>query len=285
MASVLQVAISQIGIKESPANSNKVKYNTWYYGRVVSGAAYPWCAVFIDWCFATAGLAKSIACVQNKAYCPSYVAWAKKAGKWTNKAAVGRLVLFDWDGDGVADHIGIVEKIINPYTIQTIEGNTGNTSQNNGGEVMRRQRNASTILGYIDVNSGKATKPSKVENKQLAIDGSFGTLSVMKLQRWLNTPQDGVISGQSTLDKKYLSALKAVEYSGKEGTGSRAISALQRVLNANGAEVKVDGCIGSKTVKALQAYLNKKQKSYKLQATGYFNQQTAKAFQVFLNTK
>lgn len=38
---VLQVAISQIGIKEFPANSNRVKYNTWYYGKEVSGSAYP----------------------------------------------------------------------------------------------------------------------------------------------------------------------------------------------------------------------------------------------------
>lgn len=39
---------SQVGVKESPANSNKVKYNTAFYGREVSGPDYPWCAVFIS---------------------------------------------------------------------------------------------------------------------------------------------------------------------------------------------------------------------------------------------
>jgi len=39
---------SQIGVKESPANSNKVKYNTAFYGREVSGSDYPWCAVFVS---------------------------------------------------------------------------------------------------------------------------------------------------------------------------------------------------------------------------------------------
>lgn len=49
---LLQIAASQVGTKESPANSNNVKYNTWYYGHAVSGSAYPWCAVFVEWCFA-----------------------------------------------------------------------------------------------------------------------------------------------------------------------------------------------------------------------------------------
>lgn len=50
-AQLLAIAESQIGTKESPANSNNVKYNTWFYGHAVSGSAYPWCAVFVCWCF------------------------------------------------------------------------------------------------------------------------------------------------------------------------------------------------------------------------------------------
>lgn len=51
-AKLVKIAESQIGVKESPAGSNKVKYNTWYYGREVSGDAYPWCCAFVEWCFA-----------------------------------------------------------------------------------------------------------------------------------------------------------------------------------------------------------------------------------------
>lgn len=51
-ARLLEIAKSQIGVKENPSGSNKVKYNTWYYGSAVSGAAYPWCCVFVEWCFA-----------------------------------------------------------------------------------------------------------------------------------------------------------------------------------------------------------------------------------------
>lgn len=51
-AQLVKIAESQVGVKETPSGSNKVKYNTWYYGRVVSGSAYPWCCVFVEWCFA-----------------------------------------------------------------------------------------------------------------------------------------------------------------------------------------------------------------------------------------
>ena len=47
-------AQSEVGIKESPMNSNKVKYNTWFYGSVVSGSAYPWCAAFVCWVYLAA---------------------------------------------------------------------------------------------------------------------------------------------------------------------------------------------------------------------------------------
>ena len=46
---LLRIATAEIGTKENPAGSNKVKYNTWYYGREVSGKAYPWCMVFVQW--------------------------------------------------------------------------------------------------------------------------------------------------------------------------------------------------------------------------------------------
>ena len=44
---VLDVALKELGVKESPANSNNVKYNTWFYDESVSGSAYPWCMAFV----------------------------------------------------------------------------------------------------------------------------------------------------------------------------------------------------------------------------------------------
>ena len=48
---ILDIANGELGTKEYPPNSNNVKYNTWFYGRQVSGANYPWCAVFISYIF------------------------------------------------------------------------------------------------------------------------------------------------------------------------------------------------------------------------------------------
>lgn len=48
---LLEKVRGEIGVQESPANSNNVKYNTWFYGEEVSGANYAWCAVFVCWGF------------------------------------------------------------------------------------------------------------------------------------------------------------------------------------------------------------------------------------------
>ena len=47
----MALASEQVGVTEYPSGSNKVKYNTWYYGWAVSGSSYPWCAVFVSWIF------------------------------------------------------------------------------------------------------------------------------------------------------------------------------------------------------------------------------------------
>lgn len=49
---VVATALAEVGVKESPKNSNNVKYNTWFYGHSVKGSSYPWCEVFVCWCFA-----------------------------------------------------------------------------------------------------------------------------------------------------------------------------------------------------------------------------------------
>ena len=61
---VLQIAEWQEGVVEMPSGSNKVKYNTAYYGREVSGRAYPWCMAFVWWVFREAGfsLYKTASC-------------------------------------------------------------------------------------------------------------------------------------------------------------------------------------------------------------------------------
>lgn len=46
---VILTAMLQLGIKESPSGSNKVKYNEWFYGKNIGE---PWCCTFVCWVFA-----------------------------------------------------------------------------------------------------------------------------------------------------------------------------------------------------------------------------------------
>jgi len=75
-AAVLRIAEWQLGVVEMPTNSNKVKYNTAYYGREVSGGAYAWCMAFVWWVFREAGfgLCKAASCATlvtlYKGFCP-----------------------------------------------------------------------------------------------------------------------------------------------------------------------------------------------------------------------
>lgn len=143
-AAILKTAISQIGVKENPAGSNRVKYSEWY------GMIGPWCAMFVSWCYAKHGLGKKF----HYAYTPYVVANArsnKNSLYVTNNPQPGDLVLYDWDKDGKADHIGIYEKAIAKGVFQAIEGNTSVGNDSNGGEVMRRKRKTSSVICFVRV--------------------------------------------------------------------------------------------------------------------------------------
>ena len=139
---VMTVAERYVGTKESPPNSNKVIFNTDYYGSAVSGSAYPWCCAFVWDVFRIAGASKLFYDGKKTAYCPTVANWGKSAHLTVpiSQGRYGDIVLFDWDGDGVADHIGFIVKQYAAGSYLTIEGNTAIGNDSNGGEVMYRTR-------------------------------------------------------------------------------------------------------------------------------------------------
>ena len=90
---IIDRAKSQIGVCENPPNSNNVIYNTWYYGHPVSGASYPWCAVFISWLFK----AEQSLCVKT-ASCVQMLEWFEKRGQLVKTPQAGDIVFFNKDG-------------------------------------------------------------------------------------------------------------------------------------------------------------------------------------------
>ena len=145
VSELLEIARRQIGMKESPPKSNNVRYNTWYYGREVSGSAYPWCMVFVQWVFDQAGVKLPV----RTASCGALMRAAQSAGQWvTGDYRPGDVVIYDFPGGAATDHCGIVESVDGTY-ISAIEGNTSSTSDADGGAVERRARKFSQIVGAV----------------------------------------------------------------------------------------------------------------------------------------
>lgn len=191
---VLNILRKEIGIMESPANSNNVKYNTWYYGRTVSGSAYPWCMVFVQWVFVQAG--------QKLPYltasCSDLLRWynSNKPKSVVKTPQPGDIVIYNFG------HTGIVEAV-GSGTITAIEGNTSpgtSGSQDNGGMVCRRTRKTNTVTAYI--------RPDYEEDEEMNID-KLTDADVLKLATRL----------QSVLGKQPVDASLAKELAEAKALG------------------------------------------------------------------
>ena len=173
---LIKIAQNEVGVKENPANSNNVKYNTWYYGKSVSGAAYPWCAAFVSWCFKSAqGLCP------KTASCLTMLQWFEGKGQTVTDPRPGDIVFFKYSTNTRrTNHVGIVIGVEGKI-IRTIEGNTSVSSNDNGGSVMERMRNKN-IIAYARPKYSGAVKKSNEEIALEVINGEWGT-GVVRRQR------------------------------------------------------------------------------------------------------
>lgn len=141
---VLNIARGEIGVTEYPPGSNKVKYNTWFYGKEVSGSSYPWCCSWLNWIF---DQASCLQLIRRTSGCTTLMNWFKAKGQLIpiKEAKPSDIAFFQFDNDVYADHVGIIEKVTKTGVV-TIEGNTSATSDDNGGAVMRRTRRWGVIM-------------------------------------------------------------------------------------------------------------------------------------------
>lgn len=185
---VLDVERSQLGYKEGA--NNKTKY----------GAAYgldhaSWCNEFQWWSFQRAD--ENI--IGKFAYVPYQMDWFRDRDAWQAKtfwgAHRGDLVFWDWEHNGVPNHIEIIEGFTSSGNIVTIGGNTGSAS--NG--VYRQTRSLTFLLGtgrpaYSDAATlwpghvykqgvPKLGNVRRIQEKLggLAADGEFGPKTKAKV--------------------------------------------------------------------------------------------------------
>lgn len=145
---LLDIARAELGTTESPAGSNNVMYNTAYYGREVYDGLwdteFPWCVVFLWWCFRQAGAAELFYGGSKTASCRQLLSYHKRQAATDYQP--GDIIFYNFHGKTTAEHVGICESA-GGSSIVTIEGNTGVGNDANGGAVMRRTRSLGQIVG------------------------------------------------------------------------------------------------------------------------------------------
>ena len=138
---VLAIAKSQLGYTESTANYTVAPDGVTKLGYTRYGAwyGYPygdWCAMFVSFCLHYAGVPAEM--FPQEASCPRWVSALEEAGLYAPAGegylpGIGDVVFFDWNGDGSADHVGLINELrydaetgatLTGFT--TIEGNSGN---------------------------------------------------------------------------------------------------------------------------------------------------------------
>ena len=158
LSKVLEIAKLELGVTENPPGSNNVKYNTAYYGKPVSGSAYPWCVVLQWWIFQKAGERMSFFGGGRTASCRTLLRWYREQGLTADKQAtqVGDIWILNFSGKKVngeldTEHCGlVVEKGPLAGTWYCIEGNTSpgeEGSQDNGGCVALKLRSVRNVVG------------------------------------------------------------------------------------------------------------------------------------------
>lgn len=253
-ADIIAVANTQLG------NGGEHYWN-WYtdnvrpsQGQYINGDVTPYCAEYISWLLNNT----NTPCI----YFPNPCAFdyrdipeSQRVGKYA--LDVGDIVSYDWDSDNTGDHVGLVIET-HSWGIVANEGNT------NGGIVANRERYWSDILFGIRPDYSDSGGKNLLE-----VDGWIGPKSVVRMQQWLGTEQDGVISGQAKSDDAYRQNVVAVDYYGQ---GSNMVRALQRYIG-----VDDDGYWGYRTSYGLQWLIG-------ANLDGYFGPESARKLQEYLNS-
>ena len=164
-------------------------------------------------------------CIEHLAAIPIYLAME------------GDVSFFDWQPNGLPDHVGFVDERNNADYYYTIEGNTS------GGIVARRKRSDEEEQLTFRLHY---TPTAYSADKQLEVDGIYGYSSIAVTQKWLGVPIDAML-GQGTV--KALQKKLGVTADGLWGV--KTTKALQKLVG-----VTQDGLCGPATVKAFQMYLN-----------------------------
>ena len=224
---LLKLAISTLGNKGGEARA---------YCGLESGQ--PWCDAYMTWLYFK-GKCKELFCKGTKqTYCPNTIKICRSlyAQIPIYLALPMDTIFFDWNGNGIPDHIGTVEEHVSTASIKTIEGNT------NGGVVARKTRPVRYVQAVF-----RPHFPATYTIGQLKIDGVMGYNTIANLQRALGVDVDGIL-GKDTVKALQKKAGVKQDGSWQKGTSK----AVQKMVGT-----AVDGAFGKNSVAKLQEWINK----------------------------
>lgn len=209
------------------------------YCGLPAGSA--WCDAYVTTIFHEAGNASLFCDGKKQTYCPTTIKWC-----YNNLASIppylalpSDIIFFDWELNGVPNHIGFVRERKSCDEIYTIEGNTGNSICAN------RTRNTKYVQAVFRPHFKASYKIGTLE-----VDGLFGYNSIAMLQHVLGCGVDGIL-GQGTV--KALQRKAGASADGLWGKGTS--KAVQKMVGTT-----ADGLFGKNSVKALQTWINKQYK-------------------------
>lgn len=183
-ADIVAMGLSQLGVREIPANSNCVSYVRWFNEwedttPYTSYKDWNWCCIFVLWCASqfdyvgrgSNGVFKwTGSCTQQFNYMVNQqgCSWTRTSSVWdspSNQVLPGDIMFFSKTGSFTGDkvHIGIVVDVgpDNSY-IMTVEGNTGGKCSPDGeipGGGVARQKYTKTT-NYAAMQNGFIVRPN-----------------------------------------------------------------------------------------------------------------------------
>lgn len=144
---IARIASAEVGVREQPPGSNDGARIAQYRQATAGSGVGPWCAYFASWVTAQAGVPIGPE-GRGEGWVPNVEQWAKDTGRWlpsgSGGAQVGDLIVFDRNGDGLTDHIGVVSGVRADGGVDTVEGNSGDA-------VSRRSYGAGEWSGLVRV--------------------------------------------------------------------------------------------------------------------------------------
>ena len=231
-----------VSIAKSQAGNGPYKYRKWYYGSEQYGVA--WCAVFVSWCLAQAGVSQI---KTDGAGC--FAREYQTQGKWyeseytssSTTPKAGDIVTFTWNYAGrypnqdryYSDHVGIVYAVDRNY-IYTVEGNAGNSNDTSTVKLKAYNRTSGCINGYFRLN----------------MESEVGEMNFKKGDK-----SDGVLAYKSLLQQgQKLGIIKSkVDSTNSFGGGTyKATLEVQKKF-----KLERDGVAGKNTITALRNAINK----------------------------